>query len=642
MQDEGQAELHSANEQAWAADHLQVLNQPQARDGLNPKPAVGSSEAHCAAPQSVQTAQLGTQVGPQTATAQPDSSLQMLDPQSDGQPQSEAQQPLPASAPSPRHTRSCQAKSSARQQAKADVSSTAVGAADSALAPAQQAANAVAVTVQPATAVAQPATAISDPATTAAQPATAAADMATASDAAVSDHATKAKAPVTAQGSAKRASANALRKHKDKRPLQAGAANAAGQTRPAAQASDSPAPSSLQSYLAIASPGSISRLKQGLGKLPAPVEDSAAEAEAAATGVYSDSPVQSALPHGNLVPTAAAKEHALDPPLTGSLPETATEAFEPENAAAAAAAAAADAAQLHAMSHQGLAEATEEGMSEAAGQLQPAAAAAADSAVQVGEGWEQDPRIEETIRQFHAMKKQIAEFSLQLENAAMKQKFDDLLAGKTVPPAPALVAESSSDDVSDSSSDADSSSDSDAGPDRQDTAAVLTDVTASRVVPPRQSSSRSPKPNASQSASDASFHRQAQHEPVTVPKSPGLYPAQASTMPNQAIRLVGDLHSSNPHCPFLATWLDQADASLPNQATDTMLDQALPQARGLSARVAKKNKQTSLPEASALLTGHALPKQATTQARDSKLPSGRKRPARGDALRLDSLDPGTL
>ena len=551
-----QLEPPPATPPAQANGQQQLVSQLQAGDRLNPKltveisrsrlPSPGPQRARSQSP-AAPAAQMGTQPDPQHAASLPrgvQAAGATLRNQSQSQSQNAEPAPLPAPAPAPAlasssRRRQTQSKPS-RQSALAGISA-AVNAAEpdrtySERAAAQDLADFARAPLQPATAAAQPATAAASSAMSAAlnnaQPAAGAAPDTAQLTLSRPAHQVSAPSPISSRSDATpKASASGRRlaqaKNASTGPRSKGLrssqpAHTAGQQPLTAQAAKSPAQSTLQGYLGTASPGSIRQLEQSLRTSPS------AAAEAAATRAPPISPLPSALPSSDHISSAVARQLSLP----GKLPEVAAQAAEPRHEAAAAS-----------LSHQAKAEAAQAAPQERPGQHHPAAALP-DSAFQL-DSRVTDTSVEDSLRQFAAMKEQIAAYASHSADPAVRQKFNDVLAGKYDAPAGALSAVAGSgEDDSDSDSSlgltSESEPDEDAAPDGpsigdQTSNAALSkprDITASVAVVPPQ-------------ASDAHQHRQAQKAHVHIPGSQRLYPAQASGMPNQAMRSVGQLHGPN-------------------------------------------------------------------------------------------------
>lgn len=610
--DRRQLTSHPATAPAWAADLLQGLPQAQM---THADPHIGH------------TVQPSMHHSPRDAAGQslqPDNGPQAADLQSAaaGQSSSEAQHPQPVPEPCPRRMQSHKAKPSAKQQAteatklalqtedarKGVTALQVTGATGAAPATALQAtavaqaptavAQAPAAVAQPPAAVAVPPTIRAPKACTAAVHATA--DVAQSSAAAVSAAAAAsvpASIPVnettvamTAQKSAKPKKGAADAAAMQGRSSQAEYTSMAGQTQLSAQASDSAAASgSLQGYLAHASPGSLSRLKQDLRK-----------------------------PSASDAPMAAEDEPGIQPATVDTLQLQGPSAHTGSAAAQEAAKEAVDAGVRdgHPVG--------QEASNAAALQQQPAAG----SAGHLNNSW--DPTVADTIRQVQTLRQHIFAFASQVADPLYKQKFADALDGKPV--SPTLPYSS---DYSDSGS----SSDSDAEPD-QDTAGALPPVLDMHeevsAMPLRQGSNGTPSSTPLLPASDAQPHRQGQQRtPVPhSPPSPRLYRAQPSPKRPPAMSSVGQLHSIQPYSQSQPAQSDQVTSS-------HMPDQAISPGRGLTARTAKR-KQGDLPDASVLAIACAVPSQATLVAQTSEQPAGRKRGAGGSDASLASLTPGTL
>lgn len=486
-------------------------------------------------------------------------------------------------------------------------------------------------------------------------------------------------------------------------PPQAGSALAAGQALLASQDSDSPAASLLQGYLALASPGSISKLKQDLKKEAV----TPAAAPAAARALARSLP-PSALPLEDPDPRST---HLMPSDPTSAEPvvihgqqvlESLLFASETDRPMVEAAETVAQPAAAHTSKLQaGSANVSKEAMTAAAVQQQ----AAAESAGQLDQGGGQDPRVAATLKQYHDMSRDISDYASRLTDPVMKQRYADALAGRPVSPLRVLTAGASSTD--DSSSDSDS--DSDAEP-AQDSGAVLLPAPAAvnhvDWIPHRQSSNRASNPSArpSTSASGAHPHQPAQRTLLHSPLSPGLHPAQPSTSRPQAMRSVGQLHSAqNPPLskparfdraspdpaspghdprstspglrsispgpgpgsispspspsprstspgsdhgpgsmsPGLGPSSTCPSPGLPEQATTgARLNHASSHGRALTTRAFRK--QGSPPGPSALLSGSTPPDQATAVTRGHEQSAGRKRGGGSSGAHIASLPPGTL
>ena len=673
LPEKDQMSSHPATAPAWAADHLEVLKQAQPEALLGPHSAGGPSgvpsggpsggppgtQIACVDPHLAYAAQPRTQQpNPQDTALQPVDAPPTTGPQSGRQSPSEVQHPPPVPKQSSRRMRSHKGKPSAEQQA-AEAAKLAVQTEDTRKGvTALQVTGSVPVTARQPTAAAQPLTApallptavVSKPGTAAlqaiaqhtadaaqgsAQPDPQQADSDAAASVPASIPADQASKSSKAQRSSKGNTGAAGSRNRQASPAQAGGASTAGQTQLAAQASDSPAVSSLQGYLAAASPGSISKLKQDLRNPPASVK---APAGPAATRALARSPSPPDLPLRGPDLMSIPGQPGLES-LTEASDTPMTEADESDAQPAAV-----DTSQMQAGGPEAGVEARQEvaekARDAAAPQQQPAVNAT-DSARQLGTGWDQDPRVADTLRQFHAMRSNISAYTSQLTDPVVKQKYNDALAGKPV--SAVVSAETSSSDESDSDSNSDLDSDSDVQPD-QDTAAALFPVLADlheehTAIPLRQSSNRATKPNALHSASDAPPHRPAQQRtPVGSPPSPGPRPANLSPSRPQSMRSVGQLHSIQH-----SSWHQPAG---PDQASPTdqpALKDIPTQAMNLSRVLTpwKTNRtQGSLPGASVRPTGPAMPDQATVAT--SEQPAGSKRGAGSSNAQLASLALGTL
>lgn len=349
-----------------------------------------------------------------------------------------------------------------------------------------------------------------------------------------------------------------------------GGAPTAGQTQLAAQASDSAgaASGSLQGYLAHASPGSISRLKQSLRRPPASARQAAAST-----------------PHATPVPSPMLRKNPDPISIPGQpVPESLLPASDTPMAAAdevAVQPAAVDAPQLQAVgAHTSAAAGTKEvagpamdaaaaATQEADGEAVDAAAAATQEATEEANNTAalqhrveadstaqhtQDRIVADTLRQWDDMRRNLFAYASQVPDPVVKQKLTDVLNGRPVSPMLSYKSDSASD----------SSSDSDAEPD-QDTAGVLFPVLADvhqrgEAPPVRHSSNMPPHPSPHHPASDAQPDRQAQQRMLGThsPPSSRLYPAQPSPQRSPAMRSVGQLHSSPPSSRHQPTRPDQA------------------------------------------------------------------------------------
>ena len=347
--------------------------------------------------------------------------------------------------------------------------------------------------------------------------------------AAPSDHtripAHQARSPATAQRSSKPKKGASDAKAKEGRLSQAGRTPITPQTQLAPQASDSAAAaSSLQGYLAHASPRSISKLKQDLRKPSA--SDSRIDGPELQPATVDTSQLQAASAHKD---AAAAQEQEDVDGSAGALQEAAAETR--------------DAAAL---------------------QQQPAA----DSSGQLDNIW--DPAVADTLKQFQALRQNVFAYASQVPDPVTKQKFADVLAGKPVSP---MLSCSSGD------SDLGSSSDSNAEPDQDTTGALLPVLDMHQediAIPVRHSSNRALTSTALHPASNAQPHRQAQLVPYSSPSS-----AQPSQKRPLAMRSVGQLHSIQPFSQHQPARRDQATPiHMPNQANSPR--------RSLTTRTAKR------------------------------------------------------
>lgn len=433
----------------------------------------------------------------------------------------------------------------------------------------------------------------------------------------------KLPAPTTHKPSkSKKGAAHAVTKPRSS--SRTGGAPTAGRTQLAAQASDSAAASgSLQAYLAHASPGSLTRLKQDLRRPPSSAEQAAASTPQATP---CSSPTLLADPESTSIPEQPVHESVLQ---ASDTPMAAADEDDVQPAAL-------DASQLRAVSaHTGAAatqDAAGEAMDAAVGATQEAAAEAkntaalqkrpeADSVAQQT----QDRMIADTLRQWEATRRDLFVYASRVPDPVMKQKLTDVLAGKPV--SPMLTYQS----------DSDSSSDSDAEPD-QDTAGavlpVLADVHRSgEALPARQSSNMPPNPSPLHPASDAQPHRQAQQRTLVTrsPSSSGLHPAQPSPKRPVAMRSVGQLHPTLTSSQHQPTRRDQPSPS-------HMLKQTVSPGR----KVTTTRRLGDLPNAPVLPTPPALPDQATAVTQSSDQPASRKRGAGSSDVHFTSLAPGTL
>lgn len=690
---------HPSTAPAWAADHLQVLNQAQPEVQLPPDSAGGFAAPQAASagpqvpwpapqltlvrPQIPSAASHGTHAGPRIPCAetplapsssaaqsgmrpnlqhdamQPTDGLQATNYQSAAPALSNQQQqqtPMPSPVGPSAEPQATAAARLALHTEDTQAGATAGPATVAAAVPATAAAEGPTAAGDAPTAAAQPPAAVLSSNTAAAHLSTAAAqgtpqaglplpthrDVAAAPSVAVSIAADQPRTPITAQTSPEGNKDTA----RSGSPPGLGSALTTGQTQLASQDSDSPAASSLQGYLAVASPGSIFKLKpelrQDLRK--------ATVMPAVAARALGASPPPSALPLEDPNPTCT--------PVTSTNPveqevlETLPVASDPDPAEAEAAETNAQPVLLHTIQLQASAADTgEESNVAAAVQQQPAG----DSVGQLGKGWVQDPRVAATLKQFHDMRRDISEYASRLTDPDMQQKYADALAGKPVSPAHALTAEaySSDDSSSDSDSDWDAEPDQDAGTALPAALAIVDHET--RIVPLRHSSNRASTPKAPASASDAQPPRLAPRTLLQSPPRPGPHPAQPSTSRPRAMRSVGQLHSAQYSPLSQPARLDQASPSstrpgpgrgpsltspgislgpgLPEQATTgAELNQATNQAIGLTSRAATRKQQG----------GPALPNQATAVTRGNEQSTGTKRGGGSSDMHTPSLDPGTL